>query len=170
MKIQFLEVGKIVGTHGIAGEMRVQPWCDSPKFLTKFKTLYKDKNGQSSLNVRSARVHKNVVLLKVEGVDSIESAERMRNQVLYISRDDANIPNGEWFVQELINCSVFDADDGSLLGVLSDISQTGANDVWHVEKDGKEYLVPAIKDVVVSVDIDAEKIVIRPIKGIFDEI
>ena len=170
MLLSYLEVGQIVGTHGIAGEMRVQPWCDSPDFLTKFKTLYTDKNGENAVKVKSSRVHKNIVLIKLPGITTIEQAERMRGKVLYISRKDANIADGEWFIQELIGCTVFDADTGRDYGVLSDVSKTGANDVWHIKKDGKEYLLPAINDIIANVDVANEKVEIHSIiKGIFDD-
>ena len=166
---KFLEVGQVVGTHGIAGEMRLQPWCDSPDFLTKFKTLYLDKNGENSVKVQSVRVHKNIALLKLPDVTSIEQAEKMRGKVLFIKREDAKLSKDNWFVQELLDCEVFDADSGEKLGVLCDVSKTGANDVWHIKNNGREYLVPSIKDVVVSVDVEVGKIEIRPIKGIFDD-
>ena len=170
MLLSYLEVGQIVGTHGIAGEMRVQPWCDSPDFLTKFKTLYTDKNGENAVKVKSSRVHKNIVLIKLPGITSIEQAERMRGKVLYISRKDADIADGEWFIQELIGCTVFDADTGKDYGILSDVSKTGANDVWHIKKDGKEYLLPAINDIIANVDVANEKVEIHSIiKGIFDD-
>lgn len=170
MLLSYLEVGQIVGTHGIAGEMRVQPWCDSPDFLTKFKTLYTDKNGENAVKVKSSRVHKNIVLIKLPGITTIEQAERMRGKVLYISRKDANIADGEWFIQELIGCTVFDADTGKDYGILSDVSKTGANDVWHIKKDGKEFLLPAINDIIANVDVANEKVEIHSIiKGIFDD-
>ena len=166
----FLQIGQIVGTHGIRGELRVQPWCDSPDFLTKFKTLYTDKNGENAVKVKSSRVHKNIVLIKFPDITTIEQAERMRGKVLYISRKDANIADGEWFIQELIGCTVFDADTGKDYGVLSDVSKTGANDVWHIKKDGKEYLLPAINDIIANVDVANEKVEIHSIiKGIFDD-
>lgn len=167
MKQKYLECGKITGTHGIRGEVRVHPWCDSPEFLTKFKTLYTDKSG-TSIKV-SARSHKNMVIMKIDGVDTIELAERLRNTVIYIDRDDASLSDDEVFIQDIIGIEVYDADTNILLGKISDVSQTGANDVWHIEKDGKEYLIPAIDEVVISIDVDAEKAVIRPIKGIFDD-
>ncbi|MGN0173608.1 MAG: ribosome maturation factor RimM [Acutalibacteraceae bacterium] len=168
MKERYIETGKVVGTHGIRGEMRVQPWCDSPEFLTKFKTLYLDKNG-TSLKISASRVHKNIVLLKVKGVDTIEEAEKYRGKVLYLDRQDAVLPKGVFFQCDLFGCRVFDADSGENLGVITDVSQTGANDVWHIEKDGTEYLIPSIPDVVINVDTDNEKVIIRPLKGIFDD-
>lgn len=168
MKERYIETGKIVGTHGIRGEVRVQPWSDSPEFLTKFKTLYTDKNG-TSLKIASSRAHKNVVLMKIKGVDTIEDAEALRGKVLFLDREDATLPKGVFFQCDLFGCEVFDADTDEKLGVITDVSQTGANDVWHITNDGKEYLIPSIPDVVINVDIDGGKVVIRPLKGIFDD-
>lgn len=170
MKKQYIDTGVIVGTHGLRGEMRVQPWSDSPEFLTGFSTLYLDKEGKTSLRVRSARVHKNVVLLTADGVDSIEAAERLRGRVLYFDRADVTLEEGRHYVQDLIGCRVSDADTGEEYGTLTDVLATGANDVWQVtDENGREYLVPVIPEVVVSVDVDAQRIALRPIGGIFDE-
>ncbi len=166
----FLEVGQIVGTHGVRGELRVNPWADGPEFLKQFKVLYYDAKGEKSVKVISARPHGNVAILKLDGIDTVEKASAMRNRVLFIKRADARISQGSYFISELIGCEVFDADDDKLCyGVLSDVSETGANDVWHVEKDGKEYLLPAIPDVVIKVDVAANKVQIKPLRGIFDD-
>lgn len=165
---QFLEVGQIVSTHGIKGEVRVNPWCDSPEFLKKFKTLYFDKNGEKSVKVQS-RVHGNIVLMKIEGVDTVEDASKLRNRVLYMNRKDAKIDKNTYFIQDLIDCRVIDADTGAEYGVLTDVSETGANDVWYITKDDKEYLIPAIPSVVISTDVEKGEILIRPLKGIFDD-
>lgn len=169
MKKQYLETGRVVGTHGVRGEMRVQPWCDSPDFLTKFRSLYLDAAGETTLKIKGARVHGNIVLIKADGVDSIEDAEKLRGKTLYINRKDVKLEPGRYFIDDLIGCAVTDADSGESLGTLTDVSATGANDVWHIEKGGREYLVPAIPDVIVSVDIDAGAVVLRPLKGIFDD-
>lgn len=168
MKKRYIETGEIVGTHGIKGEVRVQPWCDSPEFLTQFKTLYLDTKG-SKIKINSSRAHKNIVLMKIKDVDTIEQAEALRGKVLYLDRNDAKLPEGSYFQCDLFGCDVFDADTQEHLGVITDVSQTGANDVWHIKREGKEYLIPSIPDVVINVDIDAGKVIIRPLKGIFDD-
>lgn len=165
----YLEIGKITSTHGIRGEMRFQPWCDSPEFLTKFKTLYFDKKGEKAVKIK-ARPNGEMAILKIEGIETVEEAAKLRDKVLYMKRADARLPEGQYFIQELIDCKVYDADDESICyGVLSDVSQTGANDVWHIEKDGKEYLIPAIPPVVISTDVVEGIIKIRPLRGIFDD-
>ena len=166
---QFLETGKIVGTHGIKGIVRVQGWCDSGEFLQQFKYIYTDPEGQNRLQVKSVQPHGNVVLMALKGVDSIEQAEALRNKVIYIARKDVKLDEGRYFVTDLIGCTVRDADTEKVLGKLTDVSETGANDVWHIENEGKEYLVPAIDEIIVSVDVNNGDIVIRPLKGIFDD-
>ncbi len=165
---QFLEVGQISSTHGVKGEVRVNPWCDSPEFLKKLKTLYLDENGKEEIKVIS-RVHSNAVLMKIEGVDTVEKASLLRNKVLYMNRKDARIPDNTYFIQDLIGCRVCDKDTSREYGLLSDVSKTGANDVWHIKQGKKEYLIPAIPDVVADTDVENGLILIRPLKGIFDD-
>ena len=165
---EYLEIGKITSTHGIKGEVRVQPWCDSPEFMKKFKTLYFDKKGEKPVSV-SCRPNGNMVIMKIQGVDTVEEASKYREKILYMKRSDAKLPEGTWFIQELIDCKVVDADDENIsYGILSDVSETGANDVWHITKEDKEYLIPAIPSVVISTDVVEGIIKIRPLIGIFD--
>ena len=89
--------------------------------------------------------------------------------MLYIDRNDIKLPKGHYFIADLIGCNVFDADNNEALGVITEVSETGANDVWHILKDGKEYLVPAIPPVIVKVDTENDTVIIRPLKGIFDD-
>jgi 16S rRNA processing protein RimM len=165
---KYLEIGQIVGTHGIKGEVRINPWCDSPDFLASFKVLYKD-SGKTAIEVSRARVHQRIVIAKLKGIDNVNDAAVLRNTVLFIDRDDAEIPKGSYFIQDLIGCEVRDIDSGEVLGTVSDVSQTGANDVWHIKRGEKEYLIPAIPDVVIETDVENSLIKIRPLKGIFDD-
>lgn len=166
----YLELGQIVGTHGIRGEIRINPWCDSPDFAKRFKTVFFDNKGNKSCKVISCRAHGNIILMKLDCADSIEEAEKLRNKILYISRADTRLPEGTWFIEELIGCSVTDADNNTEYGTITDVSQTGANDVWHItDKYGNEYLLPAIKDVVIDVKVAENSVSIRPLKGIFDD-
>lgn len=167
---EYLEIGRIVGTHGVRGEMRVQPWCDSPDFLKKFKTLYLGAKGENAQKVISTRAHGNVALLKLENVNSVEQAAALRGKVLYMCRKDAHLKKGDYFIAELIDCRVVDAEDDNVCyGTISDVSETGANDVWHITKDDQEYLIPAIPDVVSSVDVEKGIVYITPLKGLFQD-
>ena len=168
MKKQFLDSGKIVGTHGIRGEVRIEPWADSPGFLSAFKTLYLDERGETAIKVRS-RPHKNITLCKIEGVDTIEDAERLRGKIVYINRDDVRLDEGVHFVQDLIGLEVRDFDSGTLYGTLTDVLRTGANDVYEITRDGKHYLAPVIDEVVREINIEEGVVRITPMKGIFDD-
>ncbi len=167
---EYLEIGKITSTHGIKGEMKVQPWCDSVDFMKKFRTLYLDKKGEKAIKVK-IRQGGNMAIMKAEGIDTPEDAGKMRNRILYMKRSDAVLPEGFYFMQELFGCKVIDADDESkTYGTLADVSETGANDVWHIKTDeGKEYLIPAIPPVVIDVNVAEDIIKIRPLRGIFDD-
>lgn len=168
MKKQFLEVGQIVNTQGLKGEMRVDPWCDGPEFICMFDELYLE-NGDT-IKITSSRVQKNVAIIKAEGIDSIEQADKMRRTVLYISRDDVELEEGAFFVQDILDCKVTDADTKQSYGKVTDVIKTGANDVYQVtDNSGKNYLIPVIDDVIVDTDVDSGIILIRPIKGLFDD-
>jgi len=169
MTDNFLEVGKIVTVHALRGEVKIAPWCDSPDFLCEFDYLYLDKKGSSYLETEHARVFKNMVIAKFRGYDTVEDAEKLRNKVLYISRDDVELDEDTYFIKDLIGIKVIDNDTGTVYGEIKDVFQTGANDVYAVRNGEKEYLVPAIADVVVSTDIENKPMYITPLKGLFDD-
>lgn len=166
---QYLEAGKIVGTHGVKGELRVQPWCDSAEFLAGFGTLYAEKGAQR-LEVASARVHKTLLLLKLKGIDTPEQGDAVRGKILYIDRGDVRLADGQYFIQDLMGLDVFDADSFIYYGKLTEVMRTGANDVYQVTSEGKKnYLIPAIPDVIQEINLTDGKMLIRPMKGIFDD-
>lgn len=169
MKKQYLDSGKIVGTHGIKGEVRIEPWCDSPEFLCAFKKLYLDEKGQTFIEVKS-RPHKNITLAKIKGVDTIEAAEKLRGKIIYINRDDITLDEGVNFVQDLIGIEVKDAENGTVYGKITDVLRTGANDVYEItDSNNKKYLAPVIDEVVAEINVDGGFVLIRPMKGIFDD-
>lgn len=169
MRKKFLDTGKIVGTHGIKGEVRIDPWCDSPEFLCAFKKLWLDENGTEFIEVKS-RPHKNIVLCRIKGVDTIEAAEKLRGRVVYINRDDINLADGVHFVQDLIGLEVKNADSNTVYGKITDVLRTGANDVYEItDSNGKKYYAPVIDDVVKEININDGFVLIVPMKGIFDD-
>ena len=169
MKKQFLETGRIVGTHGIKGEVRIEPWCDSPEFLCAFRKLYLDPRGENAVEVKS-RPHKNITLAKIKGIDTIEDAERLRGKTVYIDRGDVQLGEGVHFVQDLLGLEIRDADSGRVYGSLTDVLRTGANDVYEITGgDGKKYLAPVIDEVVIEINTDGGYVLLRPMKGIFDD-
>lgn len=169
MKKQYLECGRIVTVHGLGGELKVQPWSDSAQGLLQFKTFYLD-SGKTPLAVTGSRVHKDMLLVQAQGITTREEALALRGKVLYIDRADETLEEGMYYVQDLIGLEVYDADSGQLYGTLTQVSQTGANDVYHIRfADGSEQLIPAIKEVVLSTDLEANRMEIRPLRGLFSE-
>ena len=167
MKKQYLEAGKIVTTHGIKGEIKIMPYTDYPELLCEFDRLFLGKNHEE-INVERSRVFKNMVIAKLEGYDTPEVAERLRNKILYMHRDDLELDEDTYFIQDLIGIEVSDADSGFVYGKITDVMQTGANDVYVIQGKEREYLVPAIPEVVISTDIDENTMTIRPLEGLFE--
>ena len=167
MKKEFLEAGKIVNTHGIRGEVKIMPYTDSPELLAEFDRLFLGK-AHTEIIIEHSRAFKNMVIAKIEGVNTPEEADKLRNKLLYMHRDDLELDEDTYFIQDLIGMEVRDADSGQVYGKIADVMQTGANDVYVVKGDDHEYLVPAIGDVVVSTDIDDDIMTIRPLEGLFD--
>ena len=169
MKKQFLECGKIVATHGVMGEVKVQAWCDEPDELLGIKTLYFDE-GKTPVKVKGSRLHKEMVLLRLDGIDNMDKAQLLRGKILWAHRDSLPLEEGQNFIQDLIGMKVIDVDDGHEYGTLSDVTETGANKVYHITfPDGAVKLAPVIPDVIISTDVDSGIMQIRPLKGLFDD-
>lgn len=167
---QYLEAGKIVSTHGIEGEIKVYPWADSASALNKIRRVFWDQNGKTSTIVLSARAHKNMLLLRLEGVTSIEDAHRFIDRVIYVDRDQVVRRNGKYFVVDLIGLEAVDSTSGDRIGTLTDVTNTGSQDLYHITLDsGEVRMVPAVPAFIKNVDLDGGKVEIEPIKGLFDD-
>ena len=162
MKHRYLEAGKIVNTHGIAGEVQIMPWADDPDFLLNFKTLYLDGK---PIHIRSARVHKNAVLMKLDGVDDINEAMRLKNKVVSIDREDATLEEGSFFLADLYGLEVRDADSGEVLGTISDVLTPPANNVYIVKGTKREYMIPAVPEFIVETNVDEGYLLVHLIEG-----
>ena len=168
MKNEYLEAGKIVNTHGIRGEVKIMPYCDSPELLCEFDRLFMGKS-LKEIYIERSRVQKNMIICKIEGVDTPEEAEKLRNKMLYMHRDDLELDEDTYFIEDLIGMTVKNADTDEIYGTIDDVFQTGANDVYSIKNGDKSYLIPAIADVVINTDIDSGIMTIRPLEGLFDE-
>ena len=167
-KRTYLEVGQVVGTHGVRGELRVQPWCDSADQMKSLRTLYWNE-GETAVGA-VCRPHGTVALVKLDGVDTVEQAQALRGRVLFVHRDDLKLPPGRYFIDDLLGLRVTDANTGEDYGELCEVSHTGANDVYHLRRpSGEEVLIPVIEDVFRQVDIDGGVVRITPLKGLFDD-
>lgn len=168
MKKQFLEAGKIVNTHGIKGEVKIMPYCDSPELFCEFDRFFMGRDF-NEINVERSRVQKNMVIAKLEGVNTPEDAEKLRNKMLYMHRDDLELDEDTFFIQDLIGMAVKNADNGRVYGVIDDVLQTGANDVYSIKGENKTYLIPAIADVIAETDLENDIMLIHELEGLFDE-
>ena len=163
MKLETINVGRIVNAHGIKGEVRVQPRDGDPYFLTEFKTFYIDGK---PVTPTANHVHKSLVLMKFPGVDDMNAALTWKDKVLYIRREDAHLPEGEYFDDELLGVEVYDEVTGALLGEIKQVETYPASKVYTV-KGEKEYLIPAVKDAFIrSVDLDKNRMEIHLWEGL----
>ena len=157
MKLQFLEAGEIVTTHGVRGEVKVLPWADGPDFLVDYKRV---RIGGTEYKVESCRIQKTCNLLKLHGVDTMEAAQSLRGKTVEVYREDA--PADMIFVAELIGVSVF--ADGEEIGKIADVLDYPGNKVY-VVKGEYEYMIPAVKQFVLSTDMEKEVMQVRLIEG-----
>lgn len=162
---QYLEVGKIVNVHGVMGEVRVQPWADSPDYLCQFKTLYVDKT-HWPIKVERARVHKNLVIMKLEGVTDVNGGMALRNAVLYIDRKDAKLPEGSFFLADIYGLEVLDADTGTFLGKIDDVLTLPANNVYVVKGGERELMIPAVPQFVIETNVEEGYVRVRLMEGL----
>lgn len=170
MAKEFLAAGKIVSTHGLKGEMRLQAWSDEPSFLSSFESVYIDENGSQELKIISAKAHKNICLLRLEGIDSIEKAEKLRNTVIYIKKSSALLEEGTFFVDDIIGIDIIDEANGENLGKVSDVVSYPANDVWFVKTpNNKQVLIPNVPHIIKRVSLEQNCAYIYKMKGLFDD-
>lgn len=165
---EYLECGKIINTHGIDGTLKLESWCDSPAVLASLDRIYL-RSGEKYIprTIKLASVQKRFVLAKIEGIDSPEAADELREQVIYAARSDMPLTPGAHFIVDLIGLPVIDADSGKEYGTLSYVFNAGASDIYTVLTPDGERMMPAVPEFVVSIDID-KGIFIRPIEGMFD--
>lgn len=156
-----LEAGKIVNTHGLSGEVKIQPWADSPEVLTSLERLYIDG---TPIKILSARVHKGCVIAALEGVEDVDSAIGLKNLTVFIDRNDVLLEEGRHFVADLIGLRAINADTDEQLGTVADVLSLPANNVY-VIKGEREILIPAVPDFVDKIDISGGYIKLRLIEG-----
>ena len=167
MKNKFLEAGQIVNTHGIQGEVKIVPWCDSPEFLCSFSTLYIDG---APIKVLAARPHKGNVLARLEGITDVNAAMRLKGKTLSIDRTGVELPDGRHFLADLMGLEVRDAETGAVLGTVTDILTPPAHEVYVVRGGGREYLIPAVDEFVKEIDVDGGFIRVSLIEGMGSDV
>lgn len=165
---QMLTIGKIVNTHGVKGEVRVLPSTDDIKRFGKLKEVRVENRTSQTYEIEAVRYHKTFVLLKFKGIDTMDQAELLKNSILKINRKDA-LPLGqdEYYQCDLYGLKVV-TDTGRNLGELTDILVTGSNDVYVVRDEKKEILIPAIKQCILKVDLEAGEMLVHLLEGLED--
>ena len=153
----YLPACKIVSTHGVRGEMKALPLCDGAAFLAKFKRLFTTADG-------------NVILLRLDGVNDMDAARAQVGRVYYLAKADARLPKGRFFIDDLLDCEVVDAETGRVYGRLTNVDRPAAQDIYTVtDTAGGEHMLPAVPEFVKNIDIEARKILVTPIEGMFTE-
>lgn len=159
-KQKFIEAGRITNTHGIAGEVRIEVWLDSPQFMKKFKRLF--VNG-CELRLSAARIHKECLIAKIDGIDDINAAMPLKGKTVFIDREDAKLPKGSYFIQDIIGAKVID-EQGNEIGILKEVMESPAQNIYIVQ--GKtEHLIPAVPEFILSVDADEGIVKVHLIEG-----
>ena len=169
MRKQYLEMGKITKTQGLKGEVRMQYYCDSPDLLEEFDVLYMGKDKTEVHLEKSRYLKSDVAVIKLEGIDTPEAAQKLIGKILYMNRDDVELPEDVWFIQDIIGLEVVDSEKGTVYGKVDEIYQNGGADVYSVKTpDGTQLMFPAIPEVLIKTDIEEGKIYIKPLEGLFD--
>lgn len=152
MKLEYIEIGQIVNTHGVRGEMKLNPWDVEAELLRRVKTLYIDGRPYKP---SSARVHKNCLLLTFPEVTDLDGALAFKGKTVSIRRRDVQLPDGEYFTAELMGLTALNAETGETLGQIKDVVPYPAHDVYVIAGEGgKEILVPAVPAFIQEIDID----------------
>ena len=160
-KTALIEAGRIVNTHGVQGAVKIDIWLDSPQFFKSFKRLVLD-NGEE-LKVLGARTHKGFVIARLEGVEDVNAAMRLKGKNVSVRREDAALPRGAFFLQDIIGAKVVD-EQGSEIGTLQDVMETPASNIY-VVKGESEHLIPAVPEFILKTDAENGVITVHLIEG-----
>lgn len=162
----FVIVGRVVRPHGIRGELRIRPDTDFPERLPALREVVLLKNGESmQASVVSIRPHGTAMLVKLNGIDTLDAASHWRDAAIAVRREDAvPLEPGRHYVFEVVGLRV-ETEDGQTLGTVAEVLRTGSNDVYVVSGAGRDILVPAISTVVLTIDVAGGRMVIRPMPG-----
>lgn len=169
MQNEYLECGKIVNTHGVMGEVKIECYCDSPEILASLKKIYVKKAGKyEAADVKRAFVSKNAVVMRLSCISDMDSAQRMRDTVLYAARTDIPLDEGAYFIADLIGLDVIDAKTKKVYGKIKEVINRGASDIYVIKTKSGEVLFPAVGEFIDSVDINCA-VYVDPIEGMFED-
>lgn len=166
---QYFIIGKIINTHGINGELKILPLTDDIKRFNKLKQIYIEKNGNLTLfTIQSVRYNNNFVIIKLETINDMTSAQQLKECYIKINRENAaKLPKGSYYISDMIGLDV-KTDDGEYLGKIKDILQPGGNDIYVIDYNECELLIPATKEVVKSIDLENKIMMVKLLEGLKD--
>lgn len=165
---EYFEIGQIVNTFGIKGMVKVKPFTENIEQFEELQKIYiKNKDGKKEYKIQEVKYHKQMILIKFEGIENPEDADLLRGSYLLINRKDAKpLEEGTYYIVDLLGLEVY-TDEGVLLGKVDDIFNTGSNDIYVVKDElGKQVLLPGIDDVIKQVDLENKKIIVHIIPGL----
>lgn len=171
---KYLECAAVCSTHGIRGNVRLENRCDSPKILASLKRVFVLENGEyKEYKVLHASVQKNMVLMGLEGIDTVEAAAAMRGTVLYAAREDFALGGDQVFIADMLGLPVLDDDDGTLYGTLKEVIQPGAQQIYVVAGRDGDFMIPAVPEFIKKVSLGEDRpegIYVKLIEGMADGI
>lgn len=159
-KSAFIEAGRIVNTHGVNGEVKIEVWLDSPQFLRRFPRLFADGNG---IRLLGGKAHKGFLIAKLEGVDDVNAAMALKEKTITVDRNDVRLPKGTFFVQDILGARVVD-ERGNEIGRLVDVLERPAQNIYVVQGE-TEHLIPAVPEFIRSIDAEAGVVTVHLIEG-----
>lgn len=166
--LTYIECGRIINTHGVRGEVKIEPWCDSPEVFLTFREVYMEKNGiYRKVGIKSRLGGKHLIA-SLEGVEDMDTAIVLKGVTLYVHRDAIPVPEGEMLLCDMIGLPVVDATSGVTYGILSRIEDGAASTLYYVKTEKGEVILPAVPAFIKEVSPDGVKV--TPISGFFDEV
>lgn len=168
---KYIEVGKVLSTRGVNGEIKVQPWCNKPRDFLKFKEFFLEGISAKKFNLMHAKLlNKDTFLIKLKDVDSLEEAKNLVGKTLYVDRSDIKLKEDEYFLVDLIGLRAISENKGQTYGIITDVvtGNTTTNLYEVTLENGKRCLIPAVKEIVTKVDLENGTVEVRPIVGLFD--
>lgn len=166
----YLPACKIVSTHGVRGEMKALPLCDGAAFLSKFKRLFARDDGTGEVRVLGVRAQGNVILVRLDGVTGMDAARAQVGRTYYFAKADAHLPEGRYFIDDLLGCRVVDADTGREYGTLTAVDHPAAQDIYTVTDAARNtHMLPAVPEFVRTIDPEHRIITVTPIEGMFTD-
>lgn len=165
---KYIECAKVINTHGCHGGIKLESWCNTPEDLAAIKTLYLCENGRYiAYKVKKASIFKQFVLMDVEGIDSMDAALSVKNKIFFADREDFDLADDEYFIADIIGINVIDAENGKIYGKIKDVINRGASDIYVVDTEVGERMIPVVDEFVVKVDVN-EGVFVKVIEGLLD--